>query len=200
VREHLGELVQRFYEARWYGTAVQARKAATDFRTVLREHAPRLSVPAGQVDVGDFVRAVGINFHTGEPASFSGIVVDKQPTSRPMGDDPDRSSDWGHQMKVQPPHQASGDAPIFEVYVRDEPVLCLPPPVDRGRPTWIDAGTAPTHARLSRSLEPPPVRRPPRRRNRVRPPNSLGWTRRPVRLTGLPIRLIGHVGGQGCAR
>src|SRR5262249_48622455 len=122
VREQLGELVQRFYEARWYGTAVQARQAATDFRTVLSEHAAGLSVPADQVAVGDFVRAVGIDFHTGEPASFSGIVVDNQRTSRRVGDDPDEPREWGQWMKVQPPHQAGGDAPIYEVYVRDEPV------------------------------------------------------------------------------
>jgi N12 class adenine-specific DNA methylase len=143
VRERLGELVQRFYEARWYGTAVQARRAATDFQTVLRDHAPHLTVPGDQVEVGDFVRAVGINFHTGEPASASGIVVDNQHTSRRVGDDADEPTEWGQWMKVQPPQRAGTDAPMYEVYVRDERVLRLPAPIDRGRPDWIEADTQP---------------------------------------------------------
>jgi N12 class adenine-specific DNA methylase len=162
VRERLGELVQRFYEARWYGTAVQARQAATDFQTVLREHAPHLTVPAEQVEVGDFVRAVGINFHTGEPTSASGIVVDNQHTSRRVGDDADEPREWGHWMKVQPPQRSGTDAPMYEVYVRDDPVLRLPSPVDRGRPTWIDAGMAPTPGPASAAASwPEPVAAPP---------------------------------------
>src|SRR5262249_11999537 len=51
---------------------------------------------------------------------------------------------------------------MFEVYVRYDPVLRLPPPVDRGRPTWIDAGTARTPGSASTPApRPEPVAVPP---------------------------------------
>src|SRR5439155_18949324 len=72
------------------------------------------------------------------------------------------------------PQRAGIEAPMFEVYVRNDPVLRLPPPIDRGRPTWIDADRAP-------SAGPPSSPAPRREPDPVPPPEHPGQASGSVR-------------------
>jgi hypothetical protein len=58
VRERMRQLVQRFYEARWYGTEARQRQTATKLARRCGR-TPRFMVFDSVIKAGDLVRAQG---------------------------------------------------------------------------------------------------------------------------------------------
>jgi hypothetical protein len=138
MRADVGALLQRFYDARWYGNPDDVQRTSEELGHALRETQHRISVPAEFIAHGAYVRAVGRDPRTGRPASVSGIVDEATYTSRR---EPSRVSgeQYGVHFVVTPPQRDGHRSTSYEVFV-DESVrlIQLPAPVDRGRPAWME--------------------------------------------------------------
>jgi hypothetical protein len=143
MRAEVGELLQRFYDARWYGSPDDVQRTREELGHALRETQHRISAPAEFIDPGAYVRAVGRDPKTGRPASVSGIVDEATYTSRRA---PGRvtGDEYGVHFVVTPPQRDGHRSTSYQVFV-DESVrlIQLPAPVDRGMPAWMEH--RPTH-------------------------------------------------------
>jgi hypothetical protein len=168
VAEEMGQLYQRFLDARWYGTLEQTRRAAQAFaRAMEHPSASRLYVHAAAINIGDYVRAVGFDPH-GAPDAATGVVEDVDYTERvvdPYGfGEPDRH--LGFAFTLMPVVRADRRFAVdpADIWVRETgspEVLRLPVPADRGRQPWLDAAAESTNGRAARRSDDPAAAPPP---------------------------------------
>jgi hypothetical protein len=138
MRAEVGVLLQRFYDARWYGNRDDMQRTGQELGRALRETQYQISVPAEFIAHGAYVRAVGRDPGTGRPASVSGIVDEATYTSRR---EPGRGTgaEYGVHFVVTPPQRDGHRSASYEVFVHESvPLIQLPAPVDRGRPSWME--------------------------------------------------------------
>lgn len=150
IRDELGQMLQRFYEAQWYGTPEQIKQVADEIGPVFAREMDRVAVWPPAVRAGDFIRAAGYNPYDGEPDAVTGIVEEATYTDHP-------SYNWPYERRSgvnfaisQPPRAGVEEEGICkDVFVLEEDrVVVLPAPVDRGRPAWLDQPTPTETAKL----------------------------------------------------
>ena len=154
-RAQVGEAIQRFYDARWYGTTAQQRHTAEELRAVLAGVADQCMAGVEAIEVGDYTRAQGIDPVDGRPAAVSGVLVTSRPSFDPSPAPGDEPTPSGYLLTVQPP-QPGGGGVAFDVFVAaGTSLLRLPAPKDHGRPAWPGRPDADAASAPARPVAPP---------------------------------------------